>query len=161
MANPRGIYSRSSCKDSMTSFFSDEIVLLVHTHDHMQAKTESLRATANSGMEINIQKTKSLQINARNQVPLYWTDMQSRRSPDPRIWEVSLVSMTGGTYMQARTAKVRHVVFAIIRPIWKNRCIHVETKLRIFNSTVFRLSYYMVQKPGGTPKASTTSYRSA
>jgi hypothetical protein len=65
MNPPRGILWTITSKLEDLDF-ADDVSLLFHQLQQMQKKTESLYQTAKStGLEINIDKTKNLRINAR------------------------------------------------------------------------------------------------
>lgn len=123
--------------------FADDISLISHSHAHMQAKTTMLQNTAATvGLHINKDKTKTIRINARNQ-----TAIQVEGQPVEEVQEFtylgSIVSKTGGTDedVKSRIVKARQA-FAMLRPVWKNKNIHLKTKLMIFNSNVKSVLLY-------------------
>jgi hypothetical protein len=74
MDPPRGIQWTITSK-LQDLYFADDISLLSHQLRQMQQKTESLYQTAKStGLEINIDKTKNLCINAQQNDPITLND---------------------------------------------------------------------------------------
>ncbi|KAL9957652.1 hypothetical protein ACROYT_G034575 [Oculina patagonica] len=88
------------------------------------------------GLKINIQKTKSLRVNQRNNTNF---DIGGDEIQDIEKFTYlgSIVSSEGGTDQDivARIGKAT-TAFHILRPIWRTRAISVKTKLRIFNTNV-------------------------
>lgn len=77
--------------------FTDDVSLLSHTVGHMHAKTERLRNIARTaGLEIDVIKTKNMQINASQEAPLI-VDGQAIEEVDRFTFLGSIVSKTGGT----------------------------------------------------------------
>jgi hypothetical protein len=123
--------------------FADDIVLLSHSHGHMQAKTERLHDIAKTtGLEINVPKTKSLHVNATQEAPITIDD-QTIEDVDLFTYLGSIVIKTGGTDEdgKARISKARHA-FVTLRPVWRNENLSRYTKLRIFNTNVKSVLLY-------------------
>jgi hypothetical protein len=117
--------------------FADNVSLHSHQLQQMQQKTESLYQTAKStGLEINIDKTKNLRINAQQNDPI---TLNGNDIEDISHFTYlgSIVNTTGGADedIRIRKGKVRQV-FIILRPVWRNRNISLRTKLRIFETNV-------------------------
>ena len=123
--------------------FADDVALLTHTHQHMQAKTERLDATARTtGLEINTSKTKSFSANTVQATPIVLNG-QALGQVENYTYLGSIVSKTGGTEqdVRARIAKARHA-FVTLRPVWRNDNLHLGTKLRLFNTNVKSVLLY-------------------
>ncbi|KAL9963813.1 hypothetical protein ACROYT_G027358 [Oculina patagonica] len=117
--------------------FADDVALLSQRHNNMTQKLESMRETAAmTGLKINVQKTKSLRVNQRNNTNF---DIGGDEIQDIEKFTYlgSIVSSEGGTDQDivARIGKAT-TAFHILRPIWRSRAIFVKTKLRIFNTNV-------------------------
>ena len=77
--------------------FTDDIGLLSHSYEHMQEKITNLQEIAQStGLEINIDKTKALRVNATNTLPLLVKD-QALEEVNQFPYLGSIVSHSGGT----------------------------------------------------------------
>ena len=123
--------------------FADDICLLAHTHRDIQAKTEDLQKNAGqTGLKVNIGKTKTMRINARNETPIKINGEALDEVPT-FTYLGSIVSKTGGTDedIAARISKARHA-FVTLKPVWNNKLISTQTKLRIFTSNVKSVLLY-------------------
>ena len=123
--------------------FADDVGLLSHSYQDMQAKTNALYITAKSvGLEINNTKTKNMRTNSTQTAPITINEHQIEQV-DQYTYLGSIISRTGGTDedIQARIAKARHA-FATLRPVWNNKNIHLHTKVRIFNTNVKSVLLY-------------------
>ena len=122
---------------------ADDIALLSHTYQHIQEKTQSLDLTAKqTGLHINIKKTKSMRINNR-------CESQATLENQP-IYELesftyldSVLSKTGGSDedVKIRIGKARGVFNSLFK-IWNCPVIWLKTKLKLFNSNVKHVLLY-------------------
>ena len=123
--------------------FADDVSLLSHTVGYMQAKTARLCNIARAaGLEINVTKTKSMRVNASQEVPLTVYG-QAIEQVDRSTYLGSIASKTGGTDedVKARINKTRQA-FAILTPVWRSKNLSFRTKLRLFNSNVKSVLLY-------------------
>ena len=123
--------------------FADDLALLPHNHEQMQAKTTALQTTASKiGLKINTEKTKVMRINTNRTEPI--------RLGDNGIEDVtsftslgSIVDPSGGT---DQDIKIRignaKTAFILLRKIWNLRELSRPTKIRIFNSNVKAVLFY-------------------
>ena len=89
-----------------------------------------------TGLEINIDKTKAMRVNATNTLPLL-VEEQALEEVNQFTYLGSIVSHTGGTEedVKARINKARQA-FAMLRAVWRNSNLSHNTKLRVFNTCV-------------------------
>ena len=141
-ATPRGI-QWTVTKKLEDLDFADDIALLSHSFQHIQQKTDILRNTAKStGLDINVQKTKCLRVNAAQNSPIM-LDGEPVENVSKFTYLGSILSETGGSDedIRARIGKARHA-FVTLKPVWRNRNIRLNTKLRLFNSNVKTVLLY-------------------
>ncbi|XP_058827997.1 uncharacterized protein LOC131687920 [Topomyia yanbarensis] len=125
---------------------SDDVALLAQRRSDMpsmQSKLDDLadRSSA-AGLQINVNKTKSLDINTVN--PSSFTVAgQAVENVESYQFLGSQMACDGGTKIDigARIKKAR-AAFANLRNIWKNNQISRRTKTRIFNSNVKSVLLY-------------------
>ena len=117
--------------------YADDLCLLTHQLVDMKEKGERLQETAGQvGLKINIQKTKEMRIDVSQQKSL-----EPHGEAVERVSEFtylrSIISETGGTDEDI-TASIRKAqsTFSMLIPVWKEKCIRLQTKLRIFNTNV-------------------------
>ena len=117
--------------------YADDLCLLTHRLVDMKEKGERLQETGGQvGLKINIQKTKEMQIGVRQQESL-----ELHREGVERVSEFTylgnIISETGGTDEDI-TARIRKAqsTFSMLMPVWKEKCIRLQMKLRIFNTNV-------------------------
>ena len=123
--------------------FADDLALLSHTHNHMQAKTTDLnRLSQTLGLKIHPGKSKVLRVGA--------PEGQQVRIEDDVLEEVesfcylgSIIDKEGGTKadVKARIGKAQ-TAFIALNKLWKTKDISLGTKLRIFNSNVKSVLLY-------------------
>jgi len=103
----------------------------------MNVKGERPQETGGQvGLKINIQKTKEMRIGARQQKSLgLHGEAVERVSEFSYLGSIS--NKTGKTDEDI-TARLRKAqsTFSILMPVWKEKCIRLQTKLRIFNTNV-------------------------
>jgi len=103
----------------------------------MAVKGERLQETGGQvGLKINIQKTKKMQIGMRQQESLELNGETVERVSEFTYMR-SIINETGGTDDDI-TARIRKVqlTFSMLMPVWKEKCIRLQTNLRIFNTSV-------------------------
>ena len=109
----------------------------MHRLVDMKEKGERLQETGGQvGLKINIQKTKEMQIGVRQQETLELHGEAVERVSE-FTYLGSIISETGGTDDDI-TARIRKAqsTFSMLMPVWKEKCIRLQTKLRIFNTNV-------------------------
>ena len=145
MQQPRGIQWTLMQKLEDLAF-ADDVGLMSHSFQHMQSKTETLHTTAKStGLEINIEKTKTTRVNVNQEASIF-IGGQALEDVDKFIYLGSIVIKTGGEDedVKARIAEARHA-FVTLKPIWRNKNIHLKTKLRLFDIKVKSVLLYGAQ----------------
>ena len=103
----------------------------------MKVKGERLQETGGQvGLKINIQKTKDMRIGVRQQESLELHGEAVERVSE-FTYLGSIISDTGGTDedITVRIKKAQST-FSMLMPVWKEKCIRLQTKLRIFNTNV-------------------------
>ena len=119
--------------------FADDIALLSHNHQGMQAKVTWLaKISAKTGLKISKSKTKVMRVKTRN-VDNIKVDGEAIDEVEDFTYLGSNISKDGGSDQDivARIGKAR-TAFAILRPVWRSR----KTKLRIFNTNVKSVLLY-------------------
>ena len=117
--------------------YADDLCLLTHRLTDMKVKGERLQETGGQvGLKINIQKTKEMRIGVRQQESLELHGEAIERVSE-FTYLGSIISDTGGTDEDI-TARIRKAqsTFSMLMPVWKEKCIRLQTKLRIFNTNV-------------------------
>ena len=126
--------------------FADDLALLAHNHQQMQAKTSDLANISEQvGLKIHESKTKILRINTENREPIR---LRGKELEDIESFTYlgSILDKQGGTEadVKERIRKAR-TAFMQLRNIWKSKIIGINTKLRIFNSSVKAVLMYASQ----------------
>ena len=117
--------------------YADDLCLLTHRLVDMKEKGERLQETGGQvGLKINIQKTKEMRIGVRQQETLELHGEAVERVSE-FTYLGSIISETGGTDEDI-TARIRKAqsTFSKLMPVWKAKCIRLQTELRIFNTNV-------------------------
>ena len=117
--------------------YADDLCLLTHRLVDMEEKGERLQETGGQvGLIINIQKTKEMRIGVRQLEALELHGEAVERTSE-FTYLGSIISETGGTDEDI-TARIRKAqsTFSLLMPVWKEKCIRLQTKLRIFNTNV-------------------------
>jgi hypothetical protein len=123
--------------------FADDISLLSHRHEDIQTKADNLHSVAGStGLEISITKTKNMRVNATQETPVS-INGQPVEDVDRFTYLGSIVSKTGGTDedVRSRINKARQA-FVTLKPVWNNKNLSLQTKLRVFNTNVKSVLLY-------------------
>lgn len=137
MEEPRGIQWTLLQKLEELDF-ADNVGLLSHTREHIQAKTERLRDVARTtGLESNVTKTNNrLRINASQEAPIT-IDGHAIEEVDRLTYLGSIVSKTGGTDedIRANINKTRKA-FATLKAVWRSKNLSYGTNLTLVNCNV-------------------------
>ena len=123
--------------------FADDISLLSHTIQGMQESTTRLQSTArDTGLDINITKTKTMRANTVNKTSIY-IEEELVEDVDSFTYLGSIVNKTGGTDddIKARISKARYA-FVTLKPVWRCSTIRTHTKLKLFNTNVKSVLLY-------------------
>ena len=117
--------------------YADDIALLSHRQQHLQAKTDVFEQLSSSiGLRIHPGKSKILRICSSNTEPVKVND-QELEEVDTFTYLGSIVDEVGGTEadIRARISKARNA-FNLLGKFWKDRTISIRTKCRLFNSNI-------------------------
>ena len=117
--------------------YADDLCLLTHRLVDMKEKGERLHETGGQvGLKINIQKTKEMRIGVRQQESLELHGEAIERVSE-FTYLGTIISESGGADEDI-TARIRKAqsAFSMLMPVWKEKCIRLQTKLRIFNTHV-------------------------
>ena len=117
--------------------YADDLCLLTHRVVDMKEKGGRLHETGGQvGLKINIQKTKEMRIGVRQQELLELHEKAIERVSE-FTYLGSIISESGGADedITARIWKAQPT-FSILMPVWKEKCIRLQTKLRIFNTNL-------------------------
>jgi len=105
----------------------------------MKENGERLQETGGQvGLKIITQKTKEMRICVRQQESLELHGEAVERVSDHEFTYLgSIISETGGTDEDI-TARIRKAqsTFSMLMPVWKEKCIRLQMKLRILNTNV-------------------------
>lgn len=123
--------------------FADDLALLSHSHQQMQAKTSNLaHFSSRIGLSIHEEKTKVMKVNTQGSqsVKLNQTNL-----PEVETFTYlgSVINKQGGSDadIKTRIGKARGA-FIALNNIWKSQQITTRTKLRLFNSNVKSILMY-------------------
>ena len=117
--------------------YADDLCLLAHRLVDMKEEGERLQETGGQvGLKINIQKTNEMRIGVRQQESLELHGEAIERVSE-FTYLGSIISETGGTDEDI-TTRIRKAqsAFSMLMPVWKEKCIRLQTKLSIFNTKV-------------------------
>ncbi|CAH8834294.1 unnamed protein product [Trichobilharzia szidati] len=145
--------------------FADDLCLMSHKIEDLQAKTDKLvEEAAKTGLQVNIDKTEVMKI----------TNQQQQQHPVPitingrDLKEVtsftylgSIVSTTGGTDedVKSRIGKARNT-FINLKPIWKSSSLNSPSTTKFgFSIQTSSQFCFTDQKLGGSPRIFSTGCR--
>ena len=123
--------------------YADDIALLAHRHQDMQAKTNALATTAgNMGLKINIKKTRHLSMGGRTNESIM-VNGEVVDEVDHFSYRGSKVSTSGDGEVKilVRISKASQA-FALLRGTWRSKNISQKTKIRFFKSNVLSTLLY-------------------
>ena len=121
----------------------DDLALLSHTQEQMQAKTSILNSLSESvGLRIHPGKSKVLRTDAQRKGQVT-VDGNALEDVETFCYLGSIIDREGGTgaEIKSRIGKAQ-AAFISLNRIWKTRDISLRTKLRIFNSNVKSVLLY-------------------
>ena len=117
--------------------FADDLALLSHTQQQMQEKTSYVaQFSACVGLNIHRGKSKVLKINASSNSPIT-LEGTNLEEVDSFTYLGSIIDVQGGTDADIRTriGKAR-AAFKQLNKVWSCNNLSLQTKVRIFNTTV-------------------------
>ena len=126
--------------------YVDDIALLAHRHQDMQAKTNALATTAGSvGLNINTKKTRHLGMNSRTNESIT-VNGEVVDEVDHFTYLGSKVSTSGDgeEELLVRISKASQA-FASLRGNWRSKKISQKTKIRFFKSNVLSTPLYSAE----------------
>ena len=125
---------------------ADDLALLSHNHQQMQAKTSDLHHTSvQIGLMINKQKTKFPRINAGTDEPVTIKGAELGEV-ESFTYLGSVMDKSGGTDadVKARIGKARSA-YNMLKKVWNSREISMSTKVCLFNSNVKSVLLYKAE----------------
>ncbi|KAK4471060.1 hypothetical protein MN116_000571 [Schistosoma mekongi] len=123
--------------------FADDLALLAHTHQQMQAKTIRVATTSASvGLNIHKGKSKILKYNTGSTNPIQ-LDGETLEEVDTFTYLGSIIDEKGGSDADVKTriGKAR-AAFLQLKNIWNSKQISTNLKVRLFNSNVKTVLLY-------------------
>ena len=123
--------------------FADDLLLLSHTHQHMQEKTTRLSMFAlQVGLKISQKKTEVMMLNASNPSPVKLNG-ENLPATEEFTYLGSTVMHDGGAGRDIRNRlnKARDVL-RMLNNVWKSSQYSTKTKLRLYQSCVLSTSLY-------------------
>lgn len=139
---PRGIrwnlYTRLEDLD-----YADDLCLLSHTYNEMQAKLDLLEHNAaNTGLKINIRKTQEMRMGGRSIQPL--TLNNTAVETTVKFCYLGSVLTPEGGAIEDVTARIRKAghAFGLLKIFWNSPHIKRRTKINVFNSSVKSILLY-------------------
>ncbi|KAK7109158.1 hypothetical protein V1264_013249 [Littorina saxatilis] len=124
--------------------FADDVALLSHTQQQMQEKTSTVaNNSARFGLNIHKGKSKVLRTNATANTTPITLDGEALQEVDNFTYLGSIVDKQGGTDVDVRVriGKAR-AAFLQLKNVWGSADLSINTKLRIFNTTVKSVLLY-------------------
>ncbi|KAK4467973.1 hypothetical protein MN116_000243 [Schistosoma mekongi] len=123
--------------------FANDLALLAHTHQQMQAKTISVAATSASvGLNIHKGRGKILKYNTGSTNPIQ-LDGETLEEVNTFTYLGSIIDEKGGSDADVKTriGKAR-AAFLQLKNIWNSKQISTNLKVRLFNSNVKTVLLY-------------------
>ncbi|XP_070207994.1 uncharacterized protein [Littorina saxatilis] len=124
--------------------FADDVALLSHSQQQMQEKTSTVaNNSARFGLNIHKGKSKVLRTNATANTTPLTLDGEALQEVDNFTYLGSIVDKQGGTDVDVRVriGKAR-AAFLQLKNVWASADLSINTKLRIFNTTVKSVLLY-------------------
>ncbi|KAK7097424.1 hypothetical protein V1264_004408 [Littorina saxatilis] len=124
--------------------FADDVALLSHTQQQMQEKTSTVaNNSARFGLNIHKGKSKVLRTNATANTTPITLNGEALQEVDNFTYLGSVVDKQGGTDVDVRVriGKAR-AAFLQLKNVWASADLSINTKLRIFNTTVKSVLLY-------------------
>ena len=122
--------------------YADDIALLAHRHQNMQAKTNALATAGSLGLKINTKKTRYLRMNSRTNESIM-VNGEVVGEVDHFTYLGSKVSTSGDGKKEVllRIPKASQA-FASLRGTWRSKKISQKTKIRFFKRNVVSTLLY-------------------
>lgn len=123
--------------------YADDVVLLSNKNSEMQSLLTSLTEESNKvGLKANINKTKTMRINAVN-TSQFAVNQQEISEVTSFEYLGSIISTNGGTILdvESRLKKAKGR-FAMLFKVWRSNTINTATKIRIFDACVKSILLY-------------------
>ena len=123
--------------------FADDIAEISSNRQHLQEKTTILnRYAEETGLKINITKTKVMTVNTTLSQPIT-INHNPVETVDDFTYLGSVISADNGTKkdINTRLSKARSA-FARLKSIWKSKVYNKKTKIHIYNSNVKSVLLY-------------------
>ena len=123
--------------------FADDIALLLHRHQDMQAKIDDMtRKAGEIGLKSSTKKTKHLRMNSRTEAAIMLNGEEIEDIED-FTYLGSKMTTSGDTEKEIRTriSKVSQA-FATLRSTWRSRNVSTKTKIRLLKSNVLSTILY-------------------
>ncbi|XP_062585973.1 uncharacterized protein LOC134247650 [Saccostrea cucullata] len=120
--------------------FAYDLCLIPQKYEHMQLKTNSLKACkgrrAKTGLQVNNDKTEVMRLHNKQQTPITVGE-HNLKDVDSFTYIGSIVKTTGGTDedIKAKINQASHV-FINLKPVWSSTTLSTRIKLRIYNINV-------------------------
>ena len=123
--------------------YADDIALLSSTKAQCQRKVNRLNKFAKeTGLKINVKKTKTMRYNARSQEPI-GIENNEVEEVENFTYLGACLDKEGGARGEIKT-RIRKawISFNKLMPIWKNNMYQRQTKLKIFRTNVLAVVMY-------------------
>ena len=140
--NTRGM-KWTDAKDLDDLDFADDLALLADLTADLQQKTNNLtHFAAQTGLEINVDKTKTMYIASNDNTPITINNEPLEQVED-FIYLGSLINPKHGSSadIKARLNKANGA-FSMLKTVWRSNKYSERTKLRIYNSNVKTVLLY-------------------
>lgn len=123
--------------------FADDIALLSTKRSAMQTKLTTLKTNAQKvGLNINISKTKSMQVGAQTPTSFVLDGLPIERV-EKFTYLGSQITTDGGAREDVKTRiRKAQCAFGQLQNIWNSKNLSLKTKIRIFNSNVKSVLLY-------------------
>ena len=123
--------------------FADDVALMSSTRQHMQNKSKKLEEESErAGLKINIDKTKIMKINPKNNDPIFLRG-QKIEGVDKFTYLGATITPEGGGMgdLKNRITRARNT-FTKLGKIWNNNKITRKTKIKLFTTLVTPVLLY-------------------
>ena len=123
--------------------YAGDLALLANNHQDIQEKSNKLNQAAKDiGLYINVNKTKVILINNRNNY-LVDIDEENLEDVDAFTHLGAVLSKHGGTQKDIRIRLyLARVAFVTLKQLWKSINDSTKTKLKVFKSNVVTVLLY-------------------
>ena len=123
--------------------FADDIALLSHRHQDMQAKIKYMtRKAGEIGLKISTKKTKHLRMNSRTEAAIMPNGEEIEAMEDfTYLGSKMTTSRDTEKEIRTRISKASQA-FATLRSTWRSRNVSTKTKIGLFKSNVLSTLLY-------------------